>query len=60
MLSFPAGRNDDQVDMLSLWGQLLDTVMRGRPLRPKVPRPLKDGWDKIFGETDDELNWKTA
>lgn len=30
LLSFPAGKNDDQVDFLSLVGQLLDTAFNGR------------------------------
>ena len=60
MLSFPAGRTDDVIDSLGLFGQLLDTVMRGNPLRPRVPKPLKDRWDKLFGETDEIENWKTA
>jgi phage terminase large subunit-like protein len=29
LLSFPAGRNDDQVDALSLCGQLLDVMIHG-------------------------------
>ena len=60
MLSFPAGRNDDHVDMLALFGQLLDTVCRGIRCGRRVPRPLKDRWDKLFGETDDIENWKVA
>ena len=35
MLSFPAGRNDDQVDMLGLLGQLLDKMMHGRAPKKK-------------------------
>jgi phage terminase large subunit-like protein len=29
LLSFPAGKHDDQVDALGLAGQLLDTIMHG-------------------------------
>ena len=46
--------------MLGLLGQLTDKMLRGMPLRPLVPRRLKDRWDKLFGEDDDELNWKVA
>lgn len=30
LLSFPAGKHDDQVDFLSLVGQLLDTAFNGQ------------------------------
>lgn len=39
LLSFPAGKHDDQVDALGLVGQLLDTIMHGQPL----PEPEKAG-----------------
>lgn len=35
LLSFPAGKHDDQVDALGLVGQLLDTIMTGN----KLPDP---------------------
>lgn len=34
LLSFPAGKHDDQVDALGLLGQLLDKVMKGRKIKP--------------------------
>jgi phage terminase large subunit-like protein len=37
LLHFPHGRNDDQVDALSLIGQLLDIMIKGRP-KPEPPR----------------------
>lgn len=41
LLSFPAGRHDDQVDALGLIGQLLDTMLVGvhqpKPEKPKNP-----------------------
>jgi predicted phage terminase large subunit-like protein len=41
LLSFPAGKHDDQVDALGLIGQLLDTIMTGNakpgPQAPKKP-----------------------
>ncbi len=39
LLSFPAGKHDDQADMLGLIGQLLDTIMKGRA--PAGPAPSK-------------------
>ena len=60
MLGFPAGRNDDIVDMLGLLGQLTNKMLSGMPLRPLRPRSIKDRWDKVFGEDDSDLNWKVA
>jgi len=37
LLSFPAGKHDDQVDALGLIGQLLDTMLVG--LRPEKEKP---------------------
>lgn len=34
LLSFPAGKNDDQVDMLGLLGQLLDRMIGGEKAKP--------------------------
>ena len=58
MLSFPAGRNDDQVDMLGLVGQLVDRMLNGVRLRPTEPPRARDRWNKIFDAQDGELNWK--
>lgn len=42
LLTFPAGKNDDQVDMIGLIGQLLDR-MHSRPAEdPKKPNTLTD------------------
>ena len=58
LLSFPAGRNDDQVDMLGLLGQLLDKILAGRKTLPKL-KPKRDRWDKAFAEDDNApLSWK--
>ena len=38
LLSFPAGKHDDQVDALGLVGQLLDRMVKGRAAEPKVIR----------------------
>lgn len=44
LLSFPAGRHDDQVDALGLVGQLLDKMIAGS--KPKIlqPEPGKSGY----------------
>jgi hypothetical protein len=40
LLSFPAGKYDDQVDALGLIGQLLDRITAGqRPITPRVEKP---------------------
>jgi hypothetical protein len=39
LLSFPAGKHDDQVDALGLVGQLLDTMVVGE--KPKPPEKPK-------------------
>ncbi len=42
LLNFPAGKHDDQVDMLGLIGQLLDVMHAGRhPPKPKKPEPMR-------------------
>jgi predicted phage terminase large subunit-like protein len=39
LLSFPAGKHDDQVDALGLIGQLLDQMVPGQsPKRPEPPK----------------------
>ena len=55
MLSFPAGKHDDQVDALGLVGQLLDKMIAGDAPRPSE-RPKRDRYSR-----DDEggVNWKT-
>jgi predicted phage terminase large subunit-like protein len=59
LLSFPAGRHDDQVDALGLVGQLLDVMMP--PGKPKPPEKPVDSWAKAFARSDYEDNdWKTA
>jgi predicted phage terminase large subunit-like protein len=40
LLSFPAGKYDDQVDALGLCGQLIDRMIHGRtPPKPEVDKP---------------------
>jgi len=56
LLSFPAGKHDDQVDALGLVGQLLDQMQSGTKPKPLTP-VRRDRWD-----TPDETegSWKTA
>jgi hypothetical protein len=40
LLSFPAGKHDDQVDALGLVGQLLDRMVKGTAPKVKA-KPIK-------------------
>ncbi len=48
LLSFPAGRNDDQVDALSLIGQIIDRMMIGRKIEPKQSKIKIISTDKKY------------
>jgi hypothetical protein len=48
MMSFPAGKHDDQVDALGLLGQLLDRMTAGPAEKP--PAPPKDSWARATFE----------
>jgi predicted phage terminase large subunit-like protein len=56
LLSFPAGRHDDQVDAIGLVGQLLDKMVTAARPKPLV-RPVRDRWDR---EREGSVNWKTV
>jgi hypothetical protein len=57
LLSFPAGRHDDQVDALGLVGQLLDKTNAGQ--KPKPPDlTQRDACRPAFEEIPGD-NWKT-
>ena len=58
LLSFPAGKHDDQVDALGLVGQLLDRMMDGRKAAVKKSTPPRDWFDEP--ENDGRPDWKTA
>jgi hypothetical protein len=53
LLRFPAGKNDDQVDMLSLVGRMLDRQVAGEV--PKAAEPMRG----INEMTMDEV-WEKA
>lgn len=57
LLSFPAGKHDDQVDAIGLIGQLLDTIVGGEwPKRPE-PKQMDDYIDINSDDADDD--WKS-
>ena len=53
LLSFPAGKHDDQVDALGLVGQLLDKMLTGEnPKAKEVPANMS-GYKTYEAETRD-------
>ena len=56
LLSFPAGKHDDQVDALGLVGQLLDQMLAGTKLPATAP-VKRDRWDR---EEPTDADWKTV
>lgn len=54
LLSFPAGKHDDQVDAIGLVGQLLDRMLAGT--KPKVAEKPKR--DRYAREAPEERSWK--
>jgi len=57
LLSFPAGKHDDQVDALGLIGQLLDTIMLGqRPAKPE-PKPQDSGYRPVHLGQRPMIGW---
>jgi hypothetical protein len=59
LLSFPAGKHDDQVDAIGLIGQLLDVISPGeaKPLK-REPEPMSDY--REIELDDDREDWKVA
>lgn len=58
LLTFPTGRNDDQVDALGLVGQLLDKMFKNKPEEPEKPALRTEYRASRATETPDD--WKTA
>lgn len=58
LMSFPAGRHDDQVDALGLLGQLLDKMVGGE--KPKAPEKPRDSWSRADGRGAEVDDWKVA
>jgi len=60
LLSFPAGKHDDQVDALGLVGQLLDSIMEGNKLPDPEPK-RKPGDYKRYDEGErSDGEWMVA
>jgi predicted phage terminase large subunit-like protein len=61
LLTFPAGKHDDQVDALGLVGQLLDRMVSGRAPRHEKVVPI-DRWARLFDRDRDGnvAGWKVA
>jgi predicted phage terminase large subunit-like protein len=56
LLSFPAGKHDDQVDALGLVGQLLDQMVPGQ--KPKMPeKPKPDSGYRPISMDERPLDW---
>jgi predicted phage terminase large subunit-like protein len=54
LLSFPAGKYDDQVDALGLIGQLLDQMVPGQAIKePPKPKPDTGYRPYTFAKPDD-------
>jgi predicted phage terminase large subunit-like protein len=57
LLSFPAGKHDDQVDALGLVGQLFDTILPGQHPPKAEPKKIDTGYRPIGGLTEQPLDW---
>jgi predicted phage terminase large subunit-like protein len=55
ILNFPASKHDDQVDALSLVGQLLDKMVIGIKFKEKMPKPPDDGYGPRKPKTIDHM-----
>lgn len=61
MLTFPAGKHDDQVDAIGLVGRMLDTMVGGRA--PRVVDKPDSRWDRAFArraQSGSDGSWKVA
>lgn len=59
LLSFPAGKHDDQVDALGLVGQLLDQMLAGEAPKKREKKADQSGYSDKQDEGDDS-DWKVA
>ena len=57
-------KNDDQVDALSIIGQMLDIMVPPRPTNvvriPQLPKDYVTAQELERGELDQAANWRTA
>lgn len=59
MLSFPAGKHDDKVDVCALLGMAMDQA-HPAIASSVAPKKKQDRWAVAFGDVDDDVdNWKT-
>jgi predicted phage terminase large subunit-like protein len=58
LLSFPAGKHDDQVDALGLVGQLLDRMLSGDKLPASQPNKKPDDY-RVSHETVSPGDWQS-
>jgi predicted phage terminase large subunit-like protein len=58
LLSFPAGKHDDQVDALGLVGQLLDQMVPGQQIKKPEPKKPDTGY-RPYGMDERPLDWLT-
>jgi len=61
MLTFPAGKHDDQIDALGLIGRMLDTMVGGRV--PRAPQGPENRWDRAFArraQSQEVDSWRVA
>ena len=56
LLSFPAGKHDEQVDALGLIGQLLDQMVPGQNAKPPQ-KPKVDSGYRPIGLDERPLDW---
>lgn len=57
LLTFPAGKHDDQVDTFGLIGRMLDELVKGSVPKPEQPRARSDY--KRRSVLDDTTSWRT-
>ena len=60
LLSFPAGKYDDQVDALGLIGQLLETIILGEEPRATVPLQRDRYSRRRHLDEEEEITWKVV
>lgn len=53
LLRFPAGKNDDQVDVLAIFGRMLDTMTKGK--RDEAMQEIKFPEHRTFDEIRDDI-----
>jgi len=59
MMTFPAGKHDDQIDALGLIGRMMDTMVSGRA--PAEAEKPESAWDRAFkrrAQEETSQSWK--